>query len=61
MCWCASRISGRQATSSRKPGAALRRVLDLIKQCKVNGDPQSVFAMIEEDLRARMAVLIEQE
>ena len=36
--------------------ATLRRVLDLIEACKVEGDPQAVFAAIEEDLRARMAV-----
>jgi hypothetical protein len=39
--------------------ATLRRVLDLIEQCKVDGDPQQVFAAIEEDLRARMAVPVE--
>jgi hypothetical protein len=31
-------------------------VLDPIEACKVDGDPQTVFAAIEEDLRARMAV-----
>ena len=36
--------------------ATLRRVLDLIEACKVEGDPQAVFAAIEDDLRARMAV-----
>jgi len=35
--------------------AALRRVLDLIEQCGATGEPQSVFEMIEEDLRARLA------
>jgi len=39
--------------------ATLRRVLDLIESCKVEGDPQTVFATIEEDLRARMAVPVE--
>ena len=39
--------------------ATLRRVLDLIEACKVEGDPQAVFAAIEEDLRARMAVPVE--
>jgi hypothetical protein len=39
--------------------ATLRRVLDLIEACKVEGDPQAVFAAIEDDLRARMAVPIE--
>jgi hypothetical protein len=39
--------------------ATLRRVLDLIESCKVEGEPQDVFAMIEEDLRARMATEIE--
>jgi hypothetical protein len=33
--------------------ATLRRVLDLIEACKVEGDPQAVFAAIEEDLRAQ--------
>jgi len=37
----------------------LRLVLDLIEACKVDVDPQAVFAAIEEDLRARMAVPIE--
>jgi hypothetical protein len=32
-------------------------VLDLIKQCKVEGDPQAVFAAM--DLRASMAVPVE--
>jgi hypothetical protein len=35
--------------------ATLRRVLDLIETCKVEGDPQEVFAAIEDDLRARMS------
>src|SRR5215471_251831 len=39
--------------------AALRRLLDVIESCGAIGDPQAVFAMIEEDLRARMAVPIE--
>ena len=39
--------------------ATLRHVLDLIEARKVDGDPQAVFAAIEEDLRARMAVPIE--
>jgi hypothetical protein len=39
--------------------ATLRQALDLIEACKVDGDPQAVFAAIEEDLRARMAVPIE--
>ena len=39
--------------------AALRRLLDVIESCGAVGDPQAVFAMIEEDLRARMAVPIE--
>jgi hypothetical protein len=39
--------------------ATLRRVLDLIESCKVEGDPREVFAAIEEDLRARMAVPVD--
>jgi hypothetical protein len=39
--------------------AAPRRVLDLIKAAKVEGDPQTVFQMIEEDLRARVATPVE--
>jgi hypothetical protein len=39
--------------------AALRRLLDVIEQCCAVGEPQQVFAMIEEDLRARMAVPVE--
>jgi hypothetical protein len=39
--------------------AALRRLLDVIDSCVAIGEPQDVFAMIEEDLRARMAVPIE--
>jgi hypothetical protein len=41
--------------------ATLRRVLDLIEACKVEGDPQAVFAAIEEDLKARMAVPMESQ
>jgi len=41
--------------------AALRRALDLFEQCKVDGDPQAVFAAIEEDLWARMAVPVESQ
>jgi hypothetical protein len=41
--------------------ATLRRVLDLIEACKVEGEPGEVFAMIEEDLRARLAVPVEQK
>ena len=37
------------------------RAILLGERCKVEGDPQSVFAMIEEDLRARMAVPVEEE
>ncbi len=36
--------------------AALRSLLDVINACKMPGDPQQVFSMIEEGLRARMAV-----
>ena len=39
--------------------ATLRRVLDLIEACKVEGDPQEIFAAIEEDLRARLAVPVD--
>jgi hypothetical protein len=39
--------------------ATLRRALDLIEACKVDGDPRAVFAAIEEDLRARMAVPVD--
>jgi len=39
--------------------AALRRLLDVIESCGAVGEPQEVFAMIEEDLRARMAVPVE--
>ena len=39
--------------------AALRRLLDVIESCGAVGDPQEVFAMIEEDLRARMAVPVD--
>jgi hypothetical protein len=35
--------------------AALRRLLDVIESCGAIGEPQQVFAMIEEDLRARSA------
>jgi hypothetical protein len=37
----------------------LRRVLDLIEACKVEGDPQEIFAAIDEDWRARMAVPVD--
>jgi len=36
--------------------AALRRLLDVIESCGAIGEPQRVFEMIEEDLRARLAV-----
>jgi hypothetical protein len=39
--------------------ATLRRVLDLMEACKVEGNSQAVFAAIEEDLRARIAVPVE--
>jgi hypothetical protein len=39
--------------------ASLRRVLDLIESCGANGEPQEVFEMIEEDLRARLAKPVE--
>jgi hypothetical protein len=39
-----------EATCPKYPAVALARP---------DGDPQAVFAMIEEDLRARMAVPIE--
>jgi hypothetical protein len=35
--------------------AALRRLLDVIESCGAIGEPQQVFEMIEEDLRARLA------
>jgi hypothetical protein len=54
--------AGKPAVARRslaKVLATLRRVLDLIEACKVDGDPQAVFAAIEEDVRARMAVPVE--
>jgi hypothetical protein len=39
--------------------AALRRLLDLIEACKVDGDPQQVFERIEASLRADAATVIE--
>src|SRR6516165_2554716 len=39
--------------------AALRRLLDLIEACKVDGDPQAVFEKIEAALRADAATVIE--
>jgi Family of unknown function (DUF5681) len=39
--------------------ASLRRVLDLIESCGASGEPQEVFEMIEEDLRARLAKSVE--
>ena len=39
--------------------SALRRVLDLIQAAGGDGDPRNVFEMIEQDLRARLAVPIE--
>jgi hypothetical protein len=41
--------------------AALRRLLDVIEKCGAVGPPQQVFEWIEEDLRARTAVPVEQE
>ena len=38
--------------------AALRRVLDLIQAAGADGDPRDVFEMIEEDLRARLAITV---
>jgi hypothetical protein len=35
--------------------ATLRRVLNLIEACKVEGDPQAVFAAIEQNLPAWLA------
>ena len=42
-----------------EPHAAMRRVLDLIETCKAEGDPQEIFAAIEEDLRGRLAVPVD--
>ena len=39
--------------------ATLRRVLDLIESCKVEGDPQSIFESLEQHLRSNQAKLIE--
>ena len=44
------RSAAMEATCPKYPAVALARP---------DGDPQAVFAMIEEDLRARMAVPIE--
>ena len=41
------------------PTAALRRLLDVIESCGAIGEPQEVFAIIEEDSRARMAVPVD--
>jgi hypothetical protein len=38
---------------------ALRSLLDVIQRVGIEGEPQQVFEMIEEDLRARLAVLVE--
>jgi hypothetical protein len=38
---------------------ALRRLPDLNSASGVDGDPQSVFAMIEEDSRARLLVPVD--
>ena len=51
-------VAPRLADSTPMPNAALRRLLDVIESCGVIGEPQ-VFAMIEEDLRARMAVPVQ--
>ena len=39
--------------------ATLRRVLDLIESCGANGEPQEIFAAIEDDLRARLAIPVQ--
>ena len=39
--------------------AALRRLLDIIQASGVEGQPQQVFEMIEEDLRARFATPVD--
>jgi hypothetical protein len=41
--------------------AALRRLLDVIEQCGAISEPQRVFEMIEEDLRARMATPVDSQ
>jgi hypothetical protein len=38
---------------------ALRRVLDLIQAAGADGDPRDVFEMIEQDLRARLAIPVD--
>lgn len=39
--------------------AALRSLLDVIQRVGVDGEPERVFEMIEEDLRARLAVPVD--
>jgi hypothetical protein len=41
--------------------AALRSLLNVIEQCGAIGEPLRVFEMIEEDLRARMAIPVLEE
>lgn len=40
---------------SREAYAVLRRLVDLIQAAGIDGAPEQVFAMIEDDLRARLA------
>jgi hypothetical protein len=51
-------VGSRVSVGGLDPDAyvALPRLLDVIACCGANGDPQRVFEMIEEALRARMAV-----
>jgi hypothetical protein len=41
--------------------ATLRRLLDAIEAANVDGDPQTMFAMIEEDFRARLAAPVKSQ
>ena len=57
------RVEDQRTPGGLDPDAyvALRRLLDLIESCGAIGEPQRVFEMIEEDLRARSAVPVESE
>ena len=47
------------SAASWAKAAVPKMLLDVIESCGARGERQGVLAMIEEDLRARMAVPIE--
>jgi hypothetical protein len=52
-------VASGQTLSRWNQGSQRLTLLNCDRACKVEGDPQEIFAAIEKDLRARLAVPVD--